>query len=151
MTSNSDAVARTALLDAMLDASPGDRSLVEAALQHPEDKIHLTTNANSMNFRLWSQMGQVGWMVQEPDTILPEAKELAIKHFSLTEKGRAALPDFLAAFKRHQLEHSAKMNELFKTLCLPFVRNLHEQATQVGGRGLDIAILTALTLAQIVA
>jgi hypothetical protein len=146
------ALATSALLSAFLDTSPGDRSLLELALQRPElRQASLTTSPNTMNFRVWSQMALQGWLTQEPDTSLPEAPDVVMKHFSVTEEGRATLPEFLAEFKRHQLAHGARMSEIMNAFCLPFAKGLRERITRAGGGGLDVELLISLTLTEVIA
>jgi hypothetical protein len=145
-------VTKEMLLRSMLEASPGDRSILEVLVQKlPSSGEHeVMTVAGSANFRLWSQMVEYGWMTRKPDPAIPQAPTVPGARFALTAKGRDELTEFLNEFKRFQAEHAKYMSDIFNTLCMKFVADVHERVVKAGGTTTDIATLTALTLKLLV-
>jgi TPR repeat protein len=79
--------------------SPGDRSILLAIYQMPEEEgkaASIMTAPGSPNHALWSEMEKLGWMREAPLAELP--KELAAKmgfRFSMTPLGYENIKEFL--------------------------------------------------------
>jgi hypothetical protein len=142
----------TSLLRMMLDMSPGDRSMLEVASSDKHtDTFHLNTPPGSPNFRLWTQMVEMGWMVRLADLALPEgAPPITMTQFELTDAGKSAMPKLLADFGQYQKIHLQKMTEIFDGACLNFTKDYREQCAKSGATERDFQLMAAMTVARLI-
>jgi hypothetical protein len=83
------------LLQRMRKMSAADLSVLQASADTPDSQM--TTAPGSPNEALWSEMGQLGWMIRAAEEInLPGGGKFAMHTYSLTPAGRDAVLKLLS-------------------------------------------------------
>ncbi len=97
-----DAVSES-LLQRMINMTAGDISVLEAASKQAETdpNARMVTDPGSNNDKLWTQMGELGWMIgQDEELVLnPSRDPLIVRSFRITEQGRQPIATLLDAHR----------------------------------------------------
>jgi hypothetical protein len=139
----------TRFVQQMRQMSAGDLSMLEALIGADGNERRLTTTLGSSNFRLWSDMAELGWLVECPDMPpLQGAEDVVVKCFALARDGRGQIANLLSEFARDS-EVSNRMAAFHNGPCMNFASDMLHKVKEGGGGHRDVIFLTAMTAARI--
>jgi hypothetical protein len=110
------------LMQQMVALSARDLSVLEAALKTPDSRM--MTADGSTNYRLWSEMEKIGWMVCDP---MEEFNKITAEHkvpkksfgFTITEEGHAEISRLLASV--HATRNAANKLTIIRNPSIGFI------------------------------
>jgi hypothetical protein len=139
--------AEGALLRLFEQLSPGDFSLLELALQRPDDNIDMMTVPNSPNDTLWRELALRGWMTRQETTLpVPDHPPVPQIICRLTPEGRSPVNALFIKFVEQR--HAVNMTKLYNSLYPRIVPQIGEAVAGAGGKELDLAFMLGGIVAE---
>ncbi len=151
-----DAVSES-LLQRMMNMTPGDISVLEAASKRAETDpdARMVTDPGSNNDKLWSAMEELGWMIGRDEELIPNPSgdPLIFRIFRITEQGRQPIAALLDAHLKQRFPQASSGQTasdpvagppwMASGICEKFIARLCEEIRSEGCDGGDVVLMLA--------